>query len=175
VRRDTHHKAAQSQQSSMMMYDSTSIGQSIKNLAKDTKNLKKAFTQLQKTSKQDSDLSDSKLEEDNLHFQFDNGFQFMQMKMKQMAIKFEPCIAKLLKQTHGTRIKLDLKKVILLDSPSTMDLIGDPALVESTFKSSHSMQLKSNGGTMEVKNRKSCWDSICMCGIIRKPLPTFSL
>jgi hypothetical protein len=38
-----------------------------------------------------------------------------------------------------------------LDSQSTMDLICDPALVELTFKSSHSMQLKSNGGTMEVK------------------------
>jgi hypothetical protein len=50
---------------------------------------------------------------------------------------------------HGTRIKLDFKKVILLDSQSTIDLIHDPALVESTFKSSHSMQLKSNGGTME--------------------------
>jgi hypothetical protein len=31
--------------------DSTSIAQSIKKLAKDTKNLKKAFTQLQKTNK----------------------------------------------------------------------------------------------------------------------------
>jgi hypothetical protein len=41
--------------------------------------------------------------------------------------------------------------VILLDSQSTMDLICDPALVELTFKSSHSMLLKSNGGTMEVK------------------------
>jgi hypothetical protein len=30
--------------------DSASIAQSIKKLAKDTKNLKKAFTQLQKTS-----------------------------------------------------------------------------------------------------------------------------
>jgi hypothetical protein len=49
--------------------------------------------------------------------------------------------------------QLDLKKVMLLDSQSTMDLICDPALVESTFKSSHSMRLKSNGGTMEVKKQ----------------------
>jgi hypothetical protein len=34
-----------------------------------------------------------------------------------------------------------------------MDLICDPALVKSTFKSSHSMRLKSNGGTMEVKKQ----------------------
>jgi hypothetical protein len=115
--------------------------------------LKKAFTQLQKTTKQDSDLSDSKSEEEDLHFQFGDGFQFMQMKVKQTAIKFEPQIAKLFIQTHGTKIKLDLKKVILLDSQSTMDLICDPALVESTFKSSHSMRLKSNGRTMEVKKQ----------------------
>ena len=149
--------------------------QSIKKLAKDTKNLKKAFTQLQKTTKQDSDLSGSKSEEEDSHFQFGDGFQFTQMKVKQMAIKFEPRIAKLFKQTHGTKIKLDLKKVILLDSQSTMDLICDPALVESTFKSSHSMRLKSNGGTMEVKNKQSCWDIMCMYGIIKKQLPTFSL
>jgi hypothetical protein len=129
------------------------------------------------TCKQDSNLFDSESEEEDSHFQFDDGFQFMQMKVKQTAIKFKPHIAKLFKQTHGTKIKLDLKKVILLDSQSTMDLICDPALVELTFKSSHSMQLKSNGGTMEVKKTgaQSCWDIICMCGTIRKPLPTFSL
>jgi hypothetical protein len=71
-----------------------------------------------------------------------------------MAIEFEPRIAKLFKQTHSTKIKLDLKKVILLDSQSTMDLICDPVLVvESNFKSKHSMRLKSNGGTMDVKKQ----------------------
>jgi uncharacterized protein YodC (DUF2158 family) len=115
--------------------------------------LKKAFTQLQKTSKKDSDLSDSESEEEDSHFQFDNGFQFKQMEVKLMAIDFKLCIAKLFKQMHGTRNKLDLKQVILLDSQSTVDLICDPALVESTFKSSHSMQLKSNGGTMEVNKQ----------------------
>jgi hypothetical protein len=133
--------------------DSASIAQSVKKLAKDTRNLKKAFTQLQKTSERDSDLSGSESGEEDSHFQFGNGFRFTQMKVKQTAIEFEPRIAKLFKQTHGTKIKLDLKKVILLDSQSTMDLICDPALVESTFKSSHSMRLKSNGRTMEVKKQ----------------------
>jgi hypothetical protein len=126
---------------------------SIKKLAKETKNLMKAFTQLQNTSEQDFDPSGSKLEEDHLRFQFDDGFQFTQMEVKQMAIEFEQHIAKFIKQTHSTRITLDLKKVILLDSQSTMDLICDTALVESTFKSSHSMPLKSNGGTMEVNKQ----------------------
>jgi hypothetical protein len=133
--------------------NSTSMAQSIKKLAKDNKNLKKAFIQLQKMTKQDSDLSGSESEEEDSHFQFGNGFQFTQMMVKQTAIKFELQIAKLFKQTHGTKFKLDLKKVILLDSLSTMDLICDPALVESTFKSSHSMRLKSNGVTMEVKKQ----------------------
>jgi hypothetical protein len=119
--------------------DSNSIAQSVKKLAKDTKNLKKAFTQLQKTNEQDSDLSGSESEEEDSHFQFGNGFQFTQMKVKQTAIEFDPRIAKLFKQSHSTKIKLDLQKVILLDSQSTMDPICDPALVESTFKSSHSM------------------------------------
>jgi hypothetical protein len=70
--------------------DSTSNVQSIKKLAKDTKNLKKAFTQLQKTTKQDSDLSGSESEEEDSHFQFGDGFQFTQMKVKQMAIEFKP-------------------------------------------------------------------------------------
>jgi hypothetical protein len=65
-------------------------------LAKETKKLKKAFTQLQKTSKQDSNLSDSELEEEDLQFQFDDGFQFTQMEVKQTAIEFEPRIAKTL-------------------------------------------------------------------------------
>jgi hypothetical protein len=122
-------------------------------------------------------LSDSESEEEDAHFQFDNGFQFTQMKVKQMAIEFKPRIAKLFKQTHGTRIKLDLKKVILLESQSTMDLICDPALVESTFKSSHNMQLKSNGGTMEVKKQAIMpgYHMHMMCGTIRKPLLAFSL
>jgi hypothetical protein len=73
--------------------------------------------------------------------------------LKQTAIEFELRIAKLFKRTHGTKIKLDLTKDILLDSQSTMDLICEPALVEWTFKSSHSMRLKSNGRTMEVKKQ----------------------
>jgi hypothetical protein len=116
------------------------------------------------------DLSGSESEEEDSHFQFGNGFQFTQMKVKQTAIEFEPRIAKLFKQTHGTKIKLDLKKVILLDSQGTMGLICDPALVESTFKSSHSMRIKRNGGTMEVEKKQSCQDIMCTYGIVKKAI-----
>ena len=68
--------------------------------------------------------------EEESHFQFaDGGFQFTQVENE-----FEPQIAKLFKQTHGTKIKLDLREIILLDSQSTMDLICNPALVKKTFR-----------------------------------------
>jgi hypothetical protein len=91
------------------------------------------------------------------------------MKVKQTAIEFEPRIAKLFKQAHSTKIKLDLKKVILLDSQSTMDLICDPALVESTFKSSHSMRLKSN--TNRTVNFKVEVNSFFGCAIAEVHAP----
>jgi NADH:ubiquinone oxidoreductase subunit B-like Fe-S oxidoreductase len=59
----------------------TSIAHSIQKLANKIKNLKKAFTQLQKTSKQDSNLSHSESEEEDTHFQFDDEFQFTEMKV----------------------------------------------------------------------------------------------
>jgi hypothetical protein len=106
--------------------------------------MKKTFTQLQQMKESDSDISDSDASEGDSHFQFDDdGFQFTQVEHE-----FEPQIAKLFKQTHGTKIKLDLREVILLDSQSTMHLICNRALVKKTFRSRKSMRLKSNGGTM---------------------------
>jgi uncharacterized protein YodC (DUF2158 family) len=116
---------------------------------KEMKSMKKAFTQLSKMRETESDLSDSDTSEGDSHFQFQvGGFQFTQVDNE-----FEPRIAKLFKQTHGTKIKLDLRQVILLDSQSTMDLICNPALVRKTFKSDKSMCLKSNGGTMTVTHK----------------------
>jgi hypothetical protein len=113
------------------------------------KSMKKAFTQLQKTKEDDSDISDSDASEEASHFQFnEGGFQFTQVENE-----FEPQIAKLFKQTHGTKIKLDLPEIILLDSQSTMDLICNPALVKKTLKSNMNMRLKSNGGTMVVTHK----------------------
>jgi hypothetical protein len=54
----------------------------------------------------------------------------------------------------GSSVKIDLQEVILLDSQSTMDLFCNAALVSKTRKSTTSMRLKSNGGTMAV-TRKS--------------------
>ena len=126
---------------------------SVKKLTKDLKSMKKAFTtvntQLQQLREEDSDLSDSDTEEEASHFQFvDNAFQFAQLDQE-----FEPRIAKLFKQAHGTKVNLDLREIILLDSQSTMDLMCNEALVERTFKSSSSMRLLSNGGSLIVKRK----------------------
>jgi hypothetical protein len=96
--------------------------------------------------KADSDISESEGEEAS-HFQVDQALQFAQLYKK-----FEPRIAKLLKQA-GSSIKLDLKEEILLDSQSTMDLFCNAALVSKISKSISNMRLKRNGGTMVVTGK----------------------
>ena len=127
-----------------------STANSIKKLSKDMKSMKKQFTtintQLQQLNEDDSDLSDDD-EEEASHFQIGSkGFQFAQLEQD-----FEPTIAKLFKQAHNT--ELDLREIILLDSQSTMDLICNPDLVENSFKTNQTMNLRSNGGTMAVSRK----------------------
>jgi hypothetical protein len=110
------------------------------------KNIKKAFAQL-KEAEEESDISgsdESDGSEGAAHFQFHDHdrFQFVQK-----ASMFDPRIERLLKQNQGTRPKLDLREIILLDSQSTIDLISNKELVKDVSKCSKSMQLKSNGGT----------------------------
>jgi hypothetical protein len=125
-----------------------------------TKSLKKSFAQMQTTNESDSDISASDDSHGESHFQFESGnFQFAQVENE-----FEPQIVKLfehawrntknvrndvnLAQALGTTTQIDLRKVILLDSQSTIDLFCNRALVKRTFRSDKSMRLTSNGGTM---------------------------
>jgi hypothetical protein len=80
--------------------------------------MKKAFAQMKETT-EESDLSDSSPSEGASHFQF----QFALTETE-----FEP-------QMHSPTLTLDLRKVILLDSQSTMDLICNRALVTKISKS----------------------------------------
>jgi hypothetical protein len=116
----------------------------------------KAFTtvsaKLEQLKEAESDLSGSDAEEEASHFQCDDAFQFTQLESK-----FEPMILKLFKQSHGIKITLSLKQVILLDSQSTMDLFCKKALVDKTYKSSHCMQVKTNAGTMLVSQKTTTW------------------
>jgi hypothetical protein len=124
---------------------------SIKKLKKDLKSIKKVFTtvntQLAQLKEDDSDIFELEGDKEASHIQVDQALQFAQVDKK-----FGPRITKLFKQA-GSSIKLDLQKVILLDSHSTMDLLCDAALVSNTIKSNSSMRLKSNGGTMVVTRK----------------------
>jgi hypothetical protein len=94
------------------------------------------------------ELSGSEDDDAQSYFKMDAALLFAQVDKE-----FEPTIANLFKQA-GYSVKIDLREVILLDSQSTMDLFCNAALVSKTCKSTTSMRLKSNGGTMLV-NRKA--------------------
>jgi hypothetical protein len=60
----------------------------------------------------------------------------------------------LLKQHHFKKTEeLNLRKVILLDSQSTMDLFCDEDMVNTITKTTQTMKLKSNGGCMTTKKK----------------------
>jgi hypothetical protein len=121
---------------------------SVKKLQKDIKSTRKTFmtvnTQLEKLKEAESDISESEGEDEASYFQMDVALQFAQVEKE-----FEPRIAKLFKQA-GLSVKINLWEVVLLDSQSTMDLFCNAALISKTCKSTTSMRLKSNGGTMVV-------------------------
>jgi hypothetical protein len=126
-------------------------GNSVKKLQKDIKSTRKAFTtvntQLEKLKEAESEISESEGEAEASHFQMDAALQFAQVEKE-----FEPRIAKLFKQAVLS-VKIDLRKIILLDSQSTMDLFCNAYLVSKTCKSTTSMRLKSNGGIMVVTRK----------------------
>jgi hypothetical protein len=74
------------------------------------------------------------------------------LQFTQLDKEFEPTIVNLFKQA-GSLAKIDLREVILLDSQSTMDLFFNATLVSWTCKSTTSMILKINGGTMGVTRK----------------------
>jgi hypothetical protein len=78
-------------------------------------------------------------------------FKWMQisssLKWRTMTI-----IASLFKEASSL-VKIDLREVIILDSQSTMDLFCNKAFSRKTCKSTTSMRLKINGGTMVVTQK----------------------
>jgi hypothetical protein len=134
--------------------DAASTASSVNKLKNESKKMSKVFTtvsaKLEQLKEAESDLSGSDAEEEASHFQCQDVFQFTQLETK-----FEPLISKLFKQSHRTKITLDLKQVILLDSQSTIDLFCNKTLVDKTYKSKDSMRLKTNAGTMLVSQKAS--------------------
>jgi hypothetical protein len=127
-----------------------SAASSVKNLKKDFKSMKKAFTtvntQLEKLKEADSDLSGSEDVDNQSYFQMDAALLFAQVDKE-----FEPTIANIFKKS-GSSVKIYLREVILLNSQSTMDLFCNAYLVR---KSTTSMRLKINGGIMAVTQKST--------------------
>jgi hypothetical protein len=123
----------------------SSLAKSVKKLEK---NRKKAFAQIKEPTK-DSDISESDPSQGESHFQVTGD----ELQSTQVESEFEPRIAQLFKQAHGSNMMLDLREIILLDSQSTMDLTSNPNLVKRIFRSSTEMQLKSNGGSVTVNHK----------------------
>jgi hypothetical protein len=124
---------------------------SVKKLQKDIKSMRKTFTtvniQLEKLKEAESEIYESEGEDEASHFQMDAALQFAQVEKE-----FKPRIAKFFKQA-GLSVKIYLREIILLDSQSTMDIFCNAALVSKTCKSTTSMRMKSNGGTMLVTRK----------------------
>jgi hypothetical protein len=107
---------------------------SVDKIKKDIKYMKKFFTtintQLALLKEADSDIYDSEGDEEASYFQMDEALQFTQVDKG-----YEPGISMLFKQNHGSKIKLDLREVILLDTQPTMDLFCNPDMVGNTIES----------------------------------------
>jgi hypothetical protein len=91
-------------------------------------------TQLKELKENDPDISESSGDEEVSHFQVHEALQFTQIEND-----FSPTIANLFKQSHspkklGTKMKLDLREIILLDSQSTMDLFCNQNLAGKSLR-----------------------------------------
>ena len=59
----------------------------------------------------------------------------------------------MLKKSHAKFIKLVLRKIILMDRQSNMDLFCNPKLVENVYKSKKNIHLRSNVVKMLITHR----------------------
>ena len=146
--------------------------QDLKKLRKDLKHSKKSFATLQDRIEEleDEDLTDSdESNEEDSHFQYgsETGFQMVQI----VSDTYEPQDQitgveqvfhqqfetrnqeALFNQKNKSKMNLDLRNVILLDSQSTMDLFCNPDMVHKISKSKKTIRLQSNGGSMLIDHK----------------------
>ena len=57
------------------------------------------------------------------------------------------------KKSHTNSIKIDLRKVILLESQSTMDLLCNPKLIGKIYKAKKKIHLQSNRVKMIITHK----------------------
>jgi hypothetical protein len=157
---DNDDKTITSKTSQASKSSKSSKASKTSDINKAQKRLKKSFATLSmKIDELDNklDLSDSESDEEgDSHFQTgtQTGYQMMQHKTT-LQQSFEKRNADVLCKLGGSKDKIDLQNVILLDSQSTMDLFCYPHLVKEVMKTTKVMNLQSNGGTMQIRHKAS--------------------
>jgi hypothetical protein len=128
--------------------NAASTASTVNKLKKDIKKMSKASTavnaKLEQLKEAEFDLSGSDAEEESSYFNVMTLFNSLRLSLSlnQESLSFS--------KAHGTKINVDLKQAMLLDSQSTMGLFCNKALVDKIHKSSNTMRLKSDGGSMLV-------------------------
>ncbi len=146
---DDDEKSSASAKSAKMM---KSISKTIKSLKKDTRRLKKSVGALQKCKENDDNDSSISSAEGLSHFQ--KAIEFLEESYPKIALP--------LKSTKS--LNLDLGYVLLSDNQSTFDLCCNRGFMSMIKKTSHALNMTSNGGGLKITEQgKFPGYKFCVC------------
>jgi len=119
--------------------DDTSVVSLSKKFQKGLRSMQKTLAQIAEKADDNLDLS-----EEESHFQF----LFAQLQQLKLS---HPRTAAVLKQSHPSLHKINMKEMILLDSQSTIDVFYNKKLLGKIKRLKKPLRLQSNGGSMILK------------------------